>query len=208
MGHEEPRRPQDSRAHTPLIADAAVRGQGLRPHAAIGFEDEPLEQRIGATELIREIHIAVANAAILGPVGSIETVPHDEWMRTVQVNLGGTVAIIRAVLPSMMKQSYGRVLTLSGGGVGGPHVPGASGRPLPHLAVTIRGDDGMEVPAGESGEVCVGPAAGDDRYRLMLGYWERSDATAAALAGGVLHTGDIGFVDSDRVLHLRFRVRR
>jgi long-chain acyl-CoA synthetase len=89
--------------------------------------------------------------------------------------------------------------------VGGPHVAGASGRPLPHLSVTIRDDAGAEVPMGELGEVCVGPAAGDDRYRLMLGYWERPDATAEALAGGVLHTGDIGLLDDDGVLHLRDR---
>lgn len=89
--------------------------------------------------------------------------------------------------------------------VGGPHVAGGSGRPLPHLAVTIRDDDGREVAPGELGEVCVGPAPGDDRYRLMLGYWERPDATGLALADGVLHTGDIGTFDETGVLHLRDR---
>jgi acyl-CoA synthetase (AMP-forming)/AMP-acid ligase II len=72
----------------------------------------------------------------------------------------------------------------------GQHVEGSSGRPLPHLAVRI--DDG--------GEICVGPA--DDRYRLMLGYWERPEATAEALAGGELHTGDLGFLDEDGNLHV------
>jgi acyl-CoA synthetase (AMP-forming)/AMP-acid ligase II len=78
--------------------------------------------------------------------------------------------------------------------VGGPHVAGASGRPLPHLQVTV-----------EDGEVCVAPAPGDDRYRLMLGYWQRDEATAEALAGGRLHTGDIGFLDDQGYLHLRDR---
>jgi acyl-CoA synthetase (AMP-forming)/AMP-acid ligase II len=78
--------------------------------------------------------------------------------------------------------------------VGGPHVAGASGRPLPHLQVTV-----------EDGEVCVAPARGDDRYRLMLGYWQRDEATAEALAGGRLHTGDIGFLDDQGYLHLRDR---
>lgn len=89
--------------------------------------------------------------------------------------------------------------------VGGPHVAGGSGRPLPHLAVRVLDDDGAEVPVGETGEVCVGPAPGDDRYRLMLGYWRRPDDTAKALAGGVLHTGDIGFVDDSGTVHLRDR---
>lgn len=77
--------------------------------------------------------------------------------------------------------------------VGGPHVAGSSGRPLPHLRVRIAGDGGASVPSGETGEICVGPA--DDRYRLMLGYWRRPSADAGAMAGGELHTGDLGYLD-------------
>ena len=58
-------------------------------------------------------------------------------------------------------------------------------------------------------EVCVAP---DDRrpraagvYHPMLGYWERPEATAETLAGGMLHTGDLGFVDDDGFLHIRDR---
>jgi long-chain acyl-CoA synthetase len=89
------------------------------------------------------------------------------------------------------------------GRAGDDHAPGASGRPLPHLAVRIVGDDGASLPAGQAGEICVGPA--DDRYRTMLGYWERPDATAETLAGGELHTGDIGFLDEAGRLHVRDR---
>jgi acyl-CoA synthetase (AMP-forming)/AMP-acid ligase II len=39
----------------------------------------------------------------------------------------------------------------------------------------------------------------------MLGYWERPEATAEALAGGELHTGDLGFLDADGNLHVRDR---
>ncbi|MGQ0432016.1 MAG: class I adenylate-forming enzyme family protein [Microthrixaceae bacterium] len=86
---------------------------------------------------------------------------------------------------------------------GGPHVDGSSGRPLPHLDVRIRDGDGAALTAGETGEICVAPA--DDRYHLMLGYWERPEATAEALAGGELHTGDLGFLDPDGNLHVRDR---
>jgi long-chain acyl-CoA synthetase len=90
---------------------------------------------------------------------------------------------------------------------GDDHVAGASGRPLPHLAVRIAGDDGASLPAGEAGEICVGAA--DDRYRTMLGYWERPDATKATLLDGPhgteLRTGDIGFLDAGGRLHVRDR---
>ena len=89
------------------------------------------------------------------------------------------------------------------GRAGDDHAPGASGRPLPHLAVCIVGDDGASLPAGQAGEICVGPA--DDRYRTMLGYWERPDATAVTLGGGELRTGDIGVLDDEGRLHVRER---
>lgn len=86
---------------------------------------------------------------------------------------------------------------------GADHAPGASGRPLPHLRVRIAADDGATLPNGEAGEICVGPA--DDRYRPMLGYWQRPDATAESLRDGELRTGDIGFLDDAGRLHVRDR---
>jgi long-chain acyl-CoA synthetase len=45
------------------------------------------------------------------------------------------------------------------------------------------------LPPGEVGEVCIrGP-------QLMLGYWRAPEATAAALRGGWLYTGDVGRLD-------------
>jgi acyl-CoA synthetase (AMP-forming)/AMP-acid ligase II len=79
----------------------------------------------------------------------------------------------------------------------GTHVPEACGRPLPHLDVHIVDE-----------EVCVAPTTSGEwagAYNLMLGYWEKPDATQASIGDGRLHTGDIGFVDGDGYLHLRDR---
>ena len=73
------------------------------------------------------------------------------------------------------------------------HVDGSSGQALPHLRVRIADDD----------EICV--SAADDRYRPMLGYWNRPDATAETLRDGELHTGDVGFLDDAGNLHVRDR---
>jgi long-chain acyl-CoA synthetase len=85
---------------------------------------------------------------------------------------------------------------------------GASGRALPHLHVTIRGETGDPVPAGEIGEVCIGALADGrwaDVYVPALGYWQEPDKTAALLRGGVLHSGDMGRLDADGWLYLADR---
>jgi acyl-CoA synthetase (AMP-forming)/AMP-acid ligase II len=79
--------------------------------------------------------------------------------------------------------------------VDGRFAPGASGRVLPHLDVQVAPD----------GELCLtaaadGPFAG--WYTPPLGYWQRPEASAELCAGGVVHTGDLGFVDDDGWLHV------
>jgi long-chain acyl-CoA synthetase len=87
-------------------------------------------------------------------------------------------------------------------------VPNSSGRPLPHVQVLVVGDGGREVPPGEIGELCVAPATDGPFagvYTPMLGYWNRAEASAEALRGGVLHTGDLGYVDDDGEVFVKDR---
>ena len=74
--------------------------------------------------------------------------------------------------------------------------PGSAGRPYKGVELKIFDLDDKEVAVGERGEVVTrGPCT-------MKGYHNRPDATAEALRGGWLHTGDIGYVDSDGFLFL------
>ncbi|MFJ5302833.1 long-chain fatty acid--CoA ligase [Streptomyces sp. NPDC088350] len=73
---------------------------------------------------------------------------------------------------------------------------GSVGRPVPHTRVRIVDDTGVEVPAGELGEITLrGP-------KVFAGYWRDEKATAAALRNGWFHTGDIGHVDEDGFLFI------
>ncbi len=66
---------------------------------------------------------------------------------------------------------------------------GAAGRPLP----------GNRIRISAEGEILVrGPS-------VMAGYFNRPEASAAALAGGWLHTGDLGELDADGMLRVLAR---
>ncbi|MEW6147487.1 MAG: long-chain fatty acid--CoA ligase [Bradyrhizobium sp.] len=67
---------------------------------------------------------------------------------------------------------------------------GSIGIPVPSTWISIRDDDGNEVPLGQPGEICAkGP-------QVMSGYWNRPDETAKVMtADGYFRTGDIGIMD-------------
>ena len=79
--------------------------------------------------------------------------------------------------------------------------PGALGRPVTGVTVSIQDEDGRVLPPGERGEICVqGP-------NVMKGYWKNEEATREALRGGWLHSGDGGYMDEDGYVYLTDRIK-
>jgi len=77
--------------------------------------------------------------------------------------------------------------------------PESVGPSLPHVQITVRDGEGRALAPDESGEICVGPATSGpfaDRYVPMLGYWKQDELSRRALRGGLLHTGDLGWLDA------------
>ncbi|MBM3730717.1 MAG: long-chain fatty acid--CoA ligase [Actinobacteria bacterium] len=73
---------------------------------------------------------------------------------------------------------------------------GSAGIPINHGSLKIADDDDNEIATGEVGEILLrGP-------QVMKGYWNNPEATAAALRGGWLHTGDLGYVDDEGYLYV------
>lgn len=86
------------------------------------------------------------------------------------------------------------------------HIPDGSEKERKRLAsagqaylgtdLRIIRDDGHECDPSEIGEVCLRSKS------VMQGYWRKSEATAAALQSGYLHTGDMGYLDEDAYLFI------
>src|ERR1700761_6222486 len=67
---------------------------------------------------------------------------------------------------------------------------GTIGLPLPSTEISIRDDEGNEVPLGQPGEICIrGP-------QVMAGYWNRPDETAKVMTpDGFFKSGDVGLMN-------------
>ncbi|MBF6318332.1 long-chain-fatty-acid--CoA ligase [Nocardia cyriacigeorgica] len=82
-----------------------------------------------------------------------------------------------------------------------PELRRSAGRAAPHVEVRIVDETGAEVPRGEVGEVV---ARGDN---VMLGYWNKADATADAIRDGWMHTGDGGRMDEQGYVFIVDRIK-
>jgi long-chain acyl-CoA synthetase len=115
-------------------------------------------------------------------------------------SVGGGAAVQKAVSDKWkevtgkhIKEGYGLsetspILTINPFGM--TEFINAIGVPAPSTDISLRDDDGNEVPQGERGELCAkGP-------QVMKGYWRREDATAEVMTDdGYFRTGDIAVMD-------------
>lgn len=120
--------------------------------------------------------------------------------KPLKLAVGGGMAMQRAVADRWQKITGNRILEGYGLTEASPVVTinpldvqgfnGSIGLPVPSTEISLRDDQGQEVPFGERGELWVrGP-------QVMRGYWQRPDETAQTItADGWLQTGDIATVD-------------
>src|SRR5438309_5429659 len=67
------------------------------------------------------------------------------------------------------------------------------------MQVSIKGDDGRELKAFETGEICViGPA-------VFAGYYDNPEANAKAFRDGWFRTGDLGHMDEEGFVYITGR---
>ena len=93
-------------------------------------------------------------------------------------------------------ETYG--MTEIGGAAGnppdGPNKQGSVGPLMPGYEAVVRDDTGNEQPVNAQGRLWIRSPT------TMVGYWNRTDATAEVLVDGWLDTGDVMSVDEDGYL--------
>jgi acyl-CoA synthetase (AMP-forming)/AMP-acid ligase II len=100
-----------------------------------------------------------------------------------------------------MTGTYLRQLDHVGSGEEQARRLGSIGIPRTDVELRVFDSEDRPLPPGEVGELVVrGPT-------VMRGYWGNPGATAEALRGGWLHTGDVGYADPDGYLHLVDRAK-
>jgi long-chain acyl-CoA synthetase len=118
-----------------------------------------------------------------------------------RVSCGGGMAVQKAVAEKWqavtgcyLAEGYGMTETspcASVNPVDGTGRIGSIGMPLPSTDMRIVSDAGELLPVGETGEIQIkGP-------QVMLGYYNRPEATAESIKDGWMSTGDIGLMDAD-----------
>jgi 3-oxoacyl-[acyl-carrier protein] reductase len=105
------------------------------------------------------IDILIANAGIAGPNHTTWEYPIDAWKRVVDVDLTGVFLSCRAVLPTMIRQKYGRIVNVASiaGKEGNPNASAYSAAKAGVIALTK--SLGKEVAKENIAVNCITPAA-------------------------------------------------
>ncbi|SFM14651.1 long-chain acyl-CoA synthetase [Bradyrhizobium sp. NFR13] len=175
----------------------AVRAGGVNllipnPRDMPGFVKELMKYQVNSFPAVNTLYNGLLNTPGFDQVD----------FSKLKISNGGGMAVQKAVAEKWLKvtgcfvaEGYGLsetspTLTCNPADV--DQFNGSIGVPVPSTYISIRDDDGNEVPLGEAGEICAkGP-------QVMSGYWNRPDETAKVMtADGFFRTGDIGIMSPD-----------
>jgi 2-dehydro-3-deoxy-L-rhamnonate dehydrogenase (NAD+) len=114
-------------------------------------------------ESLGGIDILVANAGITGPNFTTWEYPPEDWVRVIEADLLSVYYCCRAVVPLMLRQKYGRIVTISSvaGKEGNPNASAYSAAKAGIIALTK--SLGKELARENVAVNCITPAAARTR---------------------------------------------
>jgi NAD(P)-dependent dehydrogenase (short-subunit alcohol dehydrogenase family) len=109
---------EDARATLSPLAQSSQSVTAIPADVSSPHDVERLVRQ--ALERFSQVHVLVNNAGVYGPIGPIESVDWQAWVRAVEINLYGSVLMARALIPHFKAHRYGKIVQLSGGGATNP----------------------------------------------------------------------------------------
>lgn len=110
-----------ARSEAALDALAASIGPQALPLPCDVADFAALESAVARTVgQFGRLDVMINNAGVISPIGRIEEIDPDAWSAMIDINLKGVFNGMKAVLPTMIAQGGGSVLTISSGAAHGP----------------------------------------------------------------------------------------
>lgn len=154
--------------HDPTGAAEAVDAMAALGSASaitvdVSRPDEVAEATARTLEAAGRVDVLVANAGIAGPNHPTWEYPIETWGQILAINLTGVFLCCRAVVPTMIHQNYGRIVTIASvaGKEGNPNASAYSASKAGVIALTK--SLGKEVAGFDIAVNCVTPAAAETR---------------------------------------------
>ena len=181
-----------------IVTRAAIYGITAVVHD--GFDAEAVNRAI---EQDRVTIVSVVSVTLQRMLDAWGDRPYPAWLRCVLLGGGPAPRPLLercAALGVPVVQTYGLTETTSQLATLAPDDAlrklGSAGKPIYPNSLRIVDSSDAELAPGEAGEIVVqGPV-------VTAGYAGRAEATARALRGGWLHTGDIGMLDDEGYLYV------
>ena len=118
---------------------------------------------VSTSEALGRIDIFVANAGIAGPTVKLWEYPPEAWREVLDIDLTGVFNCLRAVVPGMIAQNYGRIVNVASvaGKDGNPNACAYSAAKSGVIALTK--SLGKELAGHDIAVNCITPAAAKTR---------------------------------------------
>lgn len=112
-------------ARCSVAALAPDRQRVLALPADVSDEADAARVAEAALSAFPSLQVLVNNAGVYGPLGAIEAIEWQAWMRAIEINLYGSVLMARALVPHFKARHAGKIIQISGAG---------ATKPLPNIS--------------------------------------------------------------------------
>jgi 3-oxoacyl-[acyl-carrier protein] reductase len=148
--------PQSGREKTEALSRGGREALYIQADVSRWADVESMAKKV--VERFGRIDILVNNAGLMGNYYPVVDYPEEEWDRLIDVNLKGTFLCCKAVLPTMIRQRYGKIVSLASvaGKEGNARMPAYSSSKAAVMALTK--GIAKEVASFNINVNCVSPA--------------------------------------------------